>query len=69
MYNSTTYSCPVRIAGGTRFKILEAMATGIPVVSTSVGAEGLNVTADENILIADTPEEFAEATLKLLPFT
>ncbi|MBA7536043.1 D-inositol-3-phosphate glycosyltransferase [subsurface metagenome] len=66
LYNCTTYICPLRIAGGTRLKILEAMAAGIPVVSTSIGAEGLNVTADENILIADTPEEFAEMTIRLL---
>jgi glycosyltransferase involved in cell wall biosynthesis len=66
LYKCTTYICPVRISGGTRLKILEAMAAGIPVVSTAIGAEGLNVTADENILIADSPEEFAEATLKLL---
>lgn len=66
LYNCTTYICPLRISGGTRLKILEAMAAGIPVVSTSIGAEGLNVTADENILIADTPEEFAEMTIRFL---
>lgn len=66
LYSCTAFICPLRIAGGTRLKILEAMAAGIPVVSTSIGAEGLNITPNENILIADTPEEFAEATIELL---
>jgi glycosyltransferase involved in cell wall biosynthesis len=54
------------VGGGTRLKILEAMALGTPVVSTSKGAEGLNVTSDENILIADGPAQFADAVLCLL---
>jgi sugar transferase (PEP-CTERM/EpsH1 system associated) len=57
---------PLRIGGGTRLKVLEAMALGTPVVSTSKGAEGLEVTRGEDILIADTPEEFADAVLRLL---
>lgn len=57
---------PLRIGGGTRLKILEAMALGTPVVSTSKGAEGLDVTPEENILIADEPEQFAKAVLRLL---
>ena len=56
---------PLRIGGGTRLKILEAMALGTPVVSTSKGAEGLAVTDGENILIADEPEQFAEHVLRL----
>lgn len=50
---------PLRIGGGTRLKILEAMAMGRPVLSTSIGAEGLEVEKEENILLADTAEEFA----------
>jgi sugar transferase (PEP-CTERM/EpsH1 system associated) len=57
---------PLRIGGGTRLKILEAMALGTPVVSTTKGAEGLDVTSGENILIADEPAEFADAVLCLL---
>ncbi len=57
---------PLRVGGGTRLKILEAMALGTPVVSTSKGAEGLEVTHGEDILIADTPAEFADAVLRLL---
>jgi glycosyltransferase involved in cell wall biosynthesis len=57
---------PLRIGGGTRLKILEAMALGTPVVSTSKGAEGLEVTAGQDILIADGPSAFADAVLRLL---
>jgi glycosyltransferase involved in cell wall biosynthesis len=57
---------PLHVGGGTRLKILEAMALGTPVVSTSKGAEGLEVTHGEDILIADTPTEFADALLRLL---
>lgn len=49
---------PLRVGGGTRIKIFEAMATGIPCVSTRIGAEGLPVAHGENILLADEPGEF-----------
>ena len=57
---------PLRAGGGTRLKILEAMALGRPVVSTSIGCEGLDVEHGRHILIADTPNQFAEATVCLL---
>jgi glycosyltransferase involved in cell wall biosynthesis len=57
---------PLRAGGGTRLKILEAMALGRPVVSTTIGCEGLNVIDGEHLLIADTPEQFAEKTVLLL---
>ncbi len=57
---------PLRIGGGTRLKILEAMALGTPVVSTSKGAEGLDVTDGIDILIADDPHSFARQTVRLL---
>ncbi len=56
---------PIRQGGGTRLKILEAMALGTPVVATTKGAEGLNVTDGGDILLADTPQAFAEAILRL----
>jgi len=56
---------PLRVGGGTRLKILEAMAAGIPVVSTSIGAEGLAVNPGANILLADTPEEMARVLMEL----
>jgi polysaccharide biosynthesis protein PslH len=57
---------PLRIGGGTRLKIFEAMAMGKAVVSTSVGAEGLPVRHGENILLADTPDDFARSVMSLL---
>lgn len=57
---------PLRIGGGSRLKILESMAMGKPVVSTSIGAEGLDVENGRNIVIADTPGEFANEVLALL---
>jgi len=57
---------PLRAGGGTRLKILEAMALGTPVVSTSKGAEGLAVTPGRDVLIADEPQAFANAVLRLL---
>ncbi|MEW5868448.1 MAG: glycosyltransferase family 4 protein [Chloroflexota bacterium] len=57
---------PLRIGGGTRLKILESMALGTPVVSTPKGAEGLDVKHEENILIADAPEQFAAETVRVL---
>lgn len=56
---------PLRIGGGSRLKILEALAMGKAVVSTSVGAEGLEVTDGKHILLADTPSAFAQAMKEL----
>jgi glycosyltransferase involved in cell wall biosynthesis len=57
---------PLRIGGGTRLKIYEAMAAGKAIVSTSVGAEGLDVHHGRDIALADDPKGFAEAVLMLL---
>jgi glycosyltransferase involved in cell wall biosynthesis len=57
---------PLRIGGGTRLKILEAMAMARPVVSTSLGAEGLAATHGQEILIADSPEQFAAQVGRVL---
>jgi sugar transferase (PEP-CTERM/EpsH1 system associated) len=57
---------PLRIGGGTRLKILEAWALGKPVVSTTLGAEGLPDADGENIALADTPDIFAERVVGLL---
>jgi glycosyltransferase involved in cell wall biosynthesis len=66
LWGSKVCIVPLRIGGGTRLKIYEAMAARIPVVSTSVGAEGLPVSDGENIVLADDPRQFAEACLDLL---
>lgn len=57
---------PLRIGGGTRLKILEGLAMELPVVSTTIGAEGLPLVPGEHILLADTAAEFAQAILGLL---
>jgi glycosyltransferase involved in cell wall biosynthesis len=57
---------PLRLGGGTRLKILEAMALGTPVVSTSKGADGLGVTDRRDILLADEPSVFAARVVELL---
>jgi glycosyltransferase involved in cell wall biosynthesis len=57
---------PLRAGGGTRLKIYESMAAGVPVVSTSIGAEGLTVHPPRDIRIADTAEEFAAQCVRLL---
>ena len=57
---------PIRFGGGTRIKILEAFAHRIPVVSTTLGAEGLDVVDREHLLIADAPQPFANACGELL---
>ena len=57
---------PVRYGGGTRVKILESFAHRVPVVSTTLGAEGLDVEDGVHLLLADDPEEFAAATVRLL---
>ncbi|MBA4149817.1 MAG: glycosyltransferase [Verrucomicrobia bacterium] len=57
---------PLRIGGGTRLKIIESIAMGTPVVSTTVGAQGLGLCHDNEVLLADTPREFAEQTARAL---
>jgi len=57
---------PLRIGGGTRLKIFEAMSMEKAIVSTTIGAEGLPVHPEEHLLIADEPAEFAKSTLALL---
>lgn len=64
--SATMFVCPLRSGSGTRFKLLEALACGLPVVSTTLGAEGLGAVDGEHMLIADTPEAFAKAVLRLL---
>jgi sugar transferase (PEP-CTERM/EpsH1 system associated) len=60
------YVAPLRIGGGTRLKLLEAMAMGKAIVSTRLGAEGYPVSDGEQLLLADTPSAFAAAVVSLL---
>lgn len=63
---ATVYVAPLRIGGGTRLKLLEAMAMGKPVVATTLGAEGYPFTPGRELLLADTPADFASAIIMLL---
>jgi glycosyltransferase involved in cell wall biosynthesis len=64
--DADVYVVPLRVGGGSRLKILEAFSMELPVVSTTIGAEGLDVSDGENILIADTPTDFAAAIASLI---
>ncbi|MHB0858744.1 MAG: glycosyltransferase [Anaerolineae bacterium] len=57
---------PLRIGGGTRLKILEALAAGLPLVSTTLGAEGVDLTPGVHALLADSPPAFAKAVVTLV---
>ncbi|RPJ58460.1 MAG: glycosyltransferase [Dehalococcoidia bacterium] len=62
----TVYVAPLRVGGGTRLKLLEAMVMRKPIVSTTVGAEGFPVVNGQELILADEPEAFAGAVLNLL---
>jgi glycosyltransferase involved in cell wall biosynthesis len=57
---------PIRAGGGTRIKILEAFTHGRPVISSTIGAEGIDARAEEHLLIADTPEVFAYCCVRVM---
>ncbi|MCB0211239.1 MAG: glycosyltransferase [Anaerolineae bacterium] len=63
---ATIYVVPLRVGGGTRLKIMEALAMGKPIVSTSVGAEGFPVVNGKELILADEPAAFAQAVVKLM---
>ncbi len=66
LHDSSMMVVPLLAGGGMRVKILNAMSQGIPMVSTTVGCEGIAVTHEEDILIADEPQTFADACIRLL---
>jgi glycosyltransferase involved in cell wall biosynthesis len=57
---------PVRAGGGMRVRILEAFARGLPVVTTTIGLEGIDARPGEEVLVADTPADFADTVTRLL---
>lgn len=63
---ATVFVMPFRMGSGTRLKLIEALAAGKPVVSTTLGAEGFGLRSGQGLLLADTPNEFATAVLTLL---
>ncbi|HRE49689.1 MAG TPA: glycosyltransferase family 4 protein, partial [Aggregatilineales bacterium] len=68
LLRAALFVCPLRSGSGTRFKLLESLACGLPVVSTTLGAEGLDATNDRHMIIADTPDAFASAVIRLLKY-
>lgn len=66
MNQARVFIAPLRVGGGTRLKILDAWAAGIPVVATTLACEGLGATDGAELLIGDTPEEFVERVQRLL---
>jgi glycosyltransferase involved in cell wall biosynthesis len=63
---AAVYAVPLRIGGGTRLKVLEAMAMGKAIVSTALGCEGFDLLPNQELVIADAPDDFAAAVLTLL---
>jgi glycosyltransferase involved in cell wall biosynthesis len=63
---ATAFVAPMRITGGIAGKTIDAMAAGCPVVTTTLGNDGLGATPGQHLLVADTPVEFAEAVVRLL---
>jgi len=64
--NANVSLVPLKFESGTRFKILEAGACNVPIVSTTLGAEGIPITDGKDIVLADEPNEFAEGVMKII---
>lgn len=63
---ATAYVCPIRAGGGTRLKVLDALAMGMPLVGTTFACSGIPVEDGKHVLLADTPEFFVDQVLRLL---
>jgi polysaccharide biosynthesis protein PslH len=66
VHKATAYIVPLRMGGGTRLKVLEALSMKKPVVSTRIGCEGIAVVDGESVMIADSPDAFVERTVRVL---
>jgi glycosyltransferase involved in cell wall biosynthesis len=66
MQQAAVFIAPIRSGSGTKIKVLNALALEKPVVTTTVGAEGIRVKPDEDLMIADTSQDFAQKTIYLL---
>jgi glycosyltransferase involved in cell wall biosynthesis len=63
---ATAYVCPIRFGGGTRLKVLDALATGVPLIGTSFACSGLSLKDGEHVLLAETPEDFVHQIDRVL---
>lgn len=68
LHAAAVYVAPLRMGSGTRLKLLQAMSAGRAVVSTSIGAQGLQVSDGVELRLADTPDDFARAVIELLEY-
>jgi hypothetical protein len=66
LQQARAFIVPVRAGGGMRVKIVDGWQWALPVISTTIGAEGIQTRDGENILLADSPQEFAAAVLRVL---
>jgi glycosyltransferase involved in cell wall biosynthesis len=66
LFSQDLFICPLRVASGMRNKVLEAMASGMTVISTTIGVEGLEVEPERHYLRADSEEEFVQQTERAL---
>lgn len=64
--DSDIYICPISDGGGTKLKVLDALAMGIPIIANPIACEGIDVTEGENILFAEKPDQYARQAAKLL---
>jgi len=63
---ATAFVCPIRDGGGTRLKILDSLAMGVPVIGTTFASSGLYLDHEKHILLADTPEDFVRSVEQVL---
>ena len=66
MHAASVFIVPLRMGGGTRFKVVEALAAEVPVVSTRLGSEGIPVENGREVMLADRPDAFADAVVRIL---
>jgi len=66
MHQRVGWNCPIRVGGGTRFKALDVLAMGMPLVGTTFACSGISVQDGKHVLMADSPEAFVDQVLRVL---